>query len=53
MNLSKNKVKKLMKINTDWRARMIKEILLCKEGQLNLNLDEWELNILFENLCTN
>ena len=53
MDLSKTETRQLMKINIDRRSGMIKEMILCKEGKLDSNLDSWELKILIDNVCTN
>ena len=54
LSLNKIKLKKLLSGNEfDWRAGIIKELLLCKEGQMFSNLNRNEIDILLNDICVN
>ena len=53
-SLNKLRLKKLLSNNEfDWKINIIKELLLCKEGQMYSNLNKNEINILLNEICTN
>ena len=50
-NLTKTNLSKITKINIDWKAKFIKELLLCREGSLYCSLSSLEINSLIDYFC--
>ena len=58
MKLGKPRVKKIMpfrneQLDSSWKVELLKELILCREGNLNNNLSLEQNKFLIDNLCTN
>ena len=48
----KNKVKSLITVD-DWKCGMIRELLMCRDGEADCGLDDYELKFILQELCVN
>ena len=52
LTLSKTKMKKIMNVEINWRANMIRELIQFRDKKLISNLNKFELDRLMIYLCT-
>ena len=54
MNLSNAQLKKVFyKETSNWKSKIVKELLYSRERQLNCSLDEYEIGLILNEICTN